>query len=69
MSNLAYLGIVVVLSLAGFFVLWLRNRRPQSMEHSMREFSKELDALAPSDVPPPTRTTRPRGNGRSRRSG
>jgi len=69
MSNLAYLGIVVVISLAGFFVLWVRNRRPQSMEHSMREFSKELDALAPSDVPSPTRTTRARGNGRSRRSG
>ena len=72
MSNLAYLGIALVISLAGFFVLWVRNRRPQSMEHSMREFSKELDALAPSDVPPPARTTRPtrpRGDPGSRRSG
>ena len=69
MSNLAYLGIAVVVSLVGFFVLWLRNHRPQSMEHSMREFSKELDALAPSDLPPPTRSSRPWGYGRGRRSG
>lgn len=69
MSNLAYLGIALVISLIGFVVLWLRNRRPQSMEHSMREFSKELDALAPSDMPAPRRTTRARGNGRSRRPG
>ena len=77
MSNLAYLGLALVISLAGFFVLWLRNRRPQSMEHSMREFTKELDALAPDAPPParptrpagPTRPLRPRANGRSRRSG
>ncbi len=51
MSNLVYLGIAVVLSLVGCTVLWLRNRRPRSMEHSIREFSKELDALAPNGSP------------------
>jgi uncharacterized alpha-E superfamily protein len=51
MSNLVYLGMAVVLSLVGCTVLWLRNRRPRSMEHSIREFSKELDALAPSRTP------------------
>ena len=69
MSNLAYLGIALVISLAGFFVLWLRNRRPHSMEHSMREFSKELDALAPSDAPRPRRTTPPPGSDGSRHRG
>ena len=52
MSNLAYLGIAVVLSLIGCLVLWLRTRRPRSMEHSVREFSRELDALAPTEAPP-----------------
>ncbi|MGI9032272.1 MAG: hypothetical protein DLM54_02905 [Acidimicrobiales bacterium] len=57
MSNLAYLGIAVVISLIGCVVLWLRTRRPRSMEHSMREFSRELDALAPGEEPsqPPSR--------------
>ncbi len=49
MSNLVYLGIAVVLSLVGCTVLWLRNRPPRSMEHSIREFSRELEALAPDD--------------------
>jgi hypothetical protein len=47
MSNLVYLGMAVVLSLVGCTVLWLRNRRPRSMEHSIEEFTRELDALAP----------------------
>ena len=55
MSNLVYLGMAVVLSLVGCTVLWLRNRRPRSMEHSMKEFSKELGALAPDHSPAPPR--------------
>jgi hypothetical protein len=62
MSNLAYLGIAVVISLVGCVILWLRTRRPQSMEHSMREFSRELDALAPTDGSPEWRL-RQRGRG------
>jgi hypothetical protein len=69
MSNLVYLGIAVVISLIGFLVLWLRQRRPQSMEHSMRAFTKELDALAPTDGSAPKRTTRARDNGGGRRPG
>ncbi len=69
MSNLVYLGIAVVISLIGFLVLWLRQRRPQSMEHSMREFSRELDALAPTNNAAPKSTTRARDNGGSRRPG
>ncbi len=69
MSNLAYLGIAVVISLVGCLVLWLRYRRPQSMEESMRAFSRELDALAPTDGAAPKRTTRARNDTRSRRPG
>ncbi|MFN2609073.1 MAG: hypothetical protein ABR511_14470 [Acidimicrobiales bacterium] len=61
MSNLAYLGVAVVISLVGCLVLWLRTRRPRSMEHSIREFSRELDALAPPDGGPADRSPRPRG--------
>jgi len=47
MSNLVYLGIAVVLSLLGSFVLWLRHRKPRSMEAHMQRFARELEALAP----------------------
>lgn len=68
MSGLAYLGVAVVLSLVGCTVLWLRHRRPRSMEHSIREFSKELEALAP-DGPPQEGTGSQRGRSRSWRPG
>lgn len=61
MTNLIYLGIAVVLSLLGCGVLWLRNRRPTTMEASIKDFSRELGALAPDDETPPTN--------RGRRSG
>ena len=64
MSNLAYLGAVLVLSLVGCLILWVRNREPRSMEARMREFSKELQALAPEDGSPPPPRRRP-GDGRS----
>jgi hypothetical protein len=63
-SSLVYLGIAVVFSLVGCTVLWLRNRRPRSMEHSIKEFTRELDALAPDGVPhegPGGPRPRPRG--------
>ena len=49
MTNLVYLGIAVVLSLMGSLVLWLRHRKPRSMEAHMDAFSRELRALAPDD--------------------
>ena len=65
MSNLAYLGVAGVLSVAGCLVLWLRTRRPRSMEHSIREFSRELQALAPNGSPhEEERPTRARSRGR-----
>lgn len=47
MSALVFLGIAVVLSLAGCLVLWLRMRQPRSMDAHIRDFARELDALAP----------------------
>ena len=68
MSSLVYLGIAVVLSVVGCLVLWFRNRRPTSMTHSIQEFARELDALAPST--PATGRRRGRSdNSRGRRSG
>ena len=57
-GNLAFLGLAVVLSLVGCLLLWLRRRRPKSMEANVREFARELAALAPG--PPPGRGTRTR---------
>ena len=47
MNALVFLGIAVVLSLAGCLVLWLRNRPPRSIDAHIRDFARELDALAP----------------------
>ena len=47
MTNLVYLGIAVVLSALGCLILWLRHRKPRSMEAHMQRFARELEALAP----------------------
>ena len=47
MNALVFLGIAVGLSLAGCVVLWLRSRQPGSMDAHIRDFARELDALAP----------------------
>ncbi len=47
MNALVFLGIAVGLSLLGCGVLWLRSRQPGSMEAHIRDFERELDALAP----------------------
>jgi hypothetical protein len=46
-NALVFLGIAVGLSLAGCVVLWLRSRKPGSMDAHIRDFARELDALAP----------------------
>jgi hypothetical protein len=62
-NALVFLGIAVVLSLIGCGILWARTRQPGSMEAHIRDFEKELDALAP-DKPrrdDPRNPRRPRG--------
>ncbi len=47
MNALIFLGIAVILSAGGCLVLWLRSRQPRSMDAHIRDFARELDALAP----------------------
>jgi hypothetical protein len=47
MSSLAFLAVAVALSLLGSLILWLRHRRPRSLEAGIDEFTRELKALAP----------------------
>ena len=68
MSNLVYLGMAVVLSLVGCLFLWLRNRKPRSMEAHIREFAREMQALAPHHPARPRPPAQP-PTGRGRRSG
>ena len=47
MSNLLYPVVAIALSLLGALVLWLRSRKPKTLESGIEEFSRELRALAP----------------------
>ena len=47
-----FLGIALVLSMIGCGILWMRSRQPGSMEAHIRDFERELEALAP-DRPRP----------------
>jgi hypothetical protein len=74
MSSLIFLIAFVVLSIIGGFVLWLRERSPSSMEHHMREFEKERQALSPDSwtgagSQPRRRRTDTQPRTRSRRTG
>jgi hypothetical protein len=46
-SNLLYLGIAVVISILGGLILYVRNRKPTSLNAGIEEFQRELRALAP----------------------
>jgi hypothetical protein len=46
-----FLVIVLVGSAIGIAVVLVRNRRPTSMEASISEFERSLQALAPGDEP------------------
>ena len=49
MNALIFLGIALVLSLVGCGILWMRSRQPGSMEAHIRDFERELNALAPDN--------------------
>jgi hypothetical protein len=59
-SNLLYLGIAVVLSAIGCMWIYLRNRKPTSLNAGIEEFQRELRALAPEKRP---EGGRPEGRG------
>jgi hypothetical protein len=46
-TQLIFLGVAIVISLIGCGLLWLRHRKPRTMEAHMNAFSRELRALAP----------------------
>ncbi len=48
MSNLLYLLAAVGLSGIGSTLLYLRHRRPTSVDSGMKEFNRGLEALDPS---------------------
>ena len=51
MSNLLYLGLAVVFSIIGATIIYLRNRKPTSLNAGIEEFQRELRALAPDKRP------------------
>ncbi len=66
---MAYLAMVAILSIVGIVLIVVRNRRPTSMESSIDEFARGLEALAPPDervLRRPPRSTRNTG---ARRAG
>jgi hypothetical protein len=56
MNALIFLGIAVELSLVGCGILWMRSRQPGSMEAHIRDFERELNALAPGNPQDRART-------------
>ena len=69
MSALVFLGIAVAVSVLGCMALWLRSRQPRSMDARIREFAKELEALAPDSDETASRHPRRRGSDRERAPG
>lgn len=55
MSAIVFLGIAVVISVVGSTLLYVRNRAPSSIEASIDDFRRELQALAPRDERAPAR--------------
>jgi hypothetical protein len=54
-SNLAYLLGAVVLAVIGGMAVWLRHRKPKSVDATMESFRRGLDFLAPQSGPQRTR--------------
>ncbi|HEV2766622.1 MAG TPA: hypothetical protein VGV63_02805 [Acidimicrobiales bacterium] len=51
MSGLVFLVVALLLSVVGSVALWLRHREPTSVERSVDDFSREMNALAPHHRP------------------
>jgi len=45
MSGVSFLMIVVVISVVGSIIVWLRNRQPNDPLTSVSDFQREMDAL------------------------
>jgi hypothetical protein len=51
MSSLLYLGFAIIASVIGGIWIYLRNRKPTSLNAGIEEFQRELRALAPDKRP------------------
>lgn len=60
MNALVFLGIALGVSVLGCLTLWVRSRQPSSMDAHIRDFARELEALAPGS-PHDEQRRRPRG--------
>ena len=47
MTGLVFLSVALVLSLVGSAVLYLRHRKPRSLDHGISSFQREMQALSP----------------------
>ncbi len=65
---MGYLAMVAILSIVGIVWIVVRNRRPNSMESSIDEFARGLEALAPPDDRVARRASRSSRSG-ARRTG
>jgi hypothetical protein len=67
-SNLLYVGIAIAASTLGGIVIYLRNRKPTSLNAGIEEVQRELKALNPERRPepgrPPVRSVPPSGTTR-----
>jgi hypothetical protein len=52
LSNLAYLIGFVVLAVVISLIIWMRHRRPRSVDANMANFRRGLEALAPEPGAP-----------------
>lgn len=59
-SNLIYLMLALGGSIVGSVVIWLRNRKPTSVESGIDAFNRGLRALDPDGTPPTSRWRNPR---------
>jgi len=50
-SGLAFLLIALAISVLGSLLLWVRTRRPSSLDSGIDAFQREMQALSPYPVP------------------
>ena len=63
MSGLAFLLIVVVVTLVGSLIVWLRHRKPTHFMSSVDDFQREMNALGRSPGTTGKGSRRPRPDG------
>jgi hypothetical protein len=49
MSGLVFLLMALLVSVIGLSLLYVRQRKPTSLDHGITEFQREMRALAPDE--------------------